>query len=482
MNMRLRSQHDEVAERAVLGSAMLEPECWITASERLRAPDFYDPKHALIFTALETLGKAGVAIDMLLVRSQLHTSGMLEQAGGDSYLMDLTEHIATVENTERLSKRIQQLAIVRRAQQAALRLADEASQPIEDLGEFIERCSTALTNVCHQRGNDLEVQSLADALHEAYTELAARERSGQVLLGHSTGLTDLDHAIGGLAPGDLIILAARPGAGKTALANTIKLGVARSTGKPVLSLELEMTRAQLSHRVLSTESGVDLRRIRAAALSKHDLDDIARTADDLSKLPVHFIERRATKISELRKAARRLAATAGPLSLIVVDYLQIAKAERREERREREVSDISSQLKSLAGEMQCPVLALSQLNRGVESRADKRPMLSDLRESGSIEQDADTVLFLYRDEMYNPNTPEKGIVEVLISKQRSGPIGFVKLRWLTDLTRFESLLPGEQAPAQQTLYEQHGSNGHRGTAGSRSNGSNGHHATRRDDE
>lgn len=436
-----RPQHDAHAERAVLGAAMVDAECALTVREMLRAADFYEPKHATIFNAIETLAKSGLAVDTLLVRSQLHTAGMLEQVGGEEYLMELAEHIATADSTVRLSKRVQQLAMVRRVEIAARRLAEEARQPIEDLDDYLDRASSVISSVCRHRGADLEVISLADALHEAFTDLAQRERSGEALLGVATGFADLDHAIGGLTPGDLIILAARPAIGKTALATAIKLGVARSTGRPVLSLELEMTRQQLAHRVMSIESGVELRRIRAATLSKQDLSDIARSADNASKLPVHFIEKRGVKISELRKAARLHAATNGPLALITVDYLQIAKAERREEQRDREVSEITGALKSLAGEMSCPVLALSQLNRKVESRTDKRPMLGDLRESGAIEQDADTVLFLYRDEVYNPDTPDAGIAEVIIGKQRSGPIGTVRLRWSKELTRFQSLFP-----------------------------------------
>lgn len=438
---------------------MLSAECSLTARELLRSVDFYDAKHALIFRAIEALAKAGDAIDMLVVRSQLHTSGLLEQAGGEEYLVTLTDHIATLESTTRLSKRVQQLAIVRRVQQTALRIADEGSQPLEDLDDYIDRATSALASVCHQRGTDLDVRPLSDAIDQTYARIGERRQSGDTLPGHSTGIVELDYGIGGLTPGDLIVLAARPAMGKTSLANTIKLGVARSTGRPVLCLELEMTGEQLSHRVLSTESGIELRRIRAAALDKYDLGELARTANDLSKLRVYFVERRHTKISDLRKAARALAATVGPLALITVDYLQIAKPERREESREREVSDITSQLKSLAGEMRCPVLALSQLNRSVESRTDKRPMLSDLRESGAIEQDADTVLFLYRDEVYHPKTQEPGIAEVLISKQRSGATGMFRLRWVSELTRFESLTPRE-APRSQEEFEY----------GSRSNG------------
>jgi replicative DNA helicase len=303
------------------------------------------------------------------------------------------------------------------------------------------------------------VMYLADALSESYSALGQRQANGQTLLGYSTGIDELDHMLGGFSPGDLIVLAGRPGTGKTALANALKLGVAQSAKRSVLSLELEMSVEQLSHRVLASESGVPLRRIRAATLDHRELGELARTADRLSQLPIGIIVRRDTRISELRAQARRITRQQGPLGLIVVDYLQIATAERHETHREREIAQITASLKSLAGELHVPVLALSQLNRSVESRtgADRRPRLSDLRESGAIEQDADTVLFIHREELVNPNTDEKGIAEIIVGKQRSGPTGFVKLRWVRELTRFESLYPSERQG--ELGFDEHASNG-----------------------
>ena len=458
--MKLTARHDLEAERAVLGAVLLDAaECWPIASQELRGSDFYDPRHIAIWRACEALGSA--AFDTMLVRSQLHNTGKLENAGGDEYLLALQETIPTATSTAALSKRIRELALVREVQRLGWSLAGEAAEPIDDVADFLDRAAASMSAVAERRSSKLAVTMLADALSDGFSALAQRQQRGQTLLGYSTQIEELDHTIGGLTPGDLIVLAGRPGTGKTAFANAIKLGIARSTGKPVLSLELEMSLEQLTHRVFATESGVDLRRIRAATLDQQDLRNLARAAEDASRLPIAIVVRRDTRISELKVTARKLVRERGELGLVVVDYLQIAKPEHRETHREREIAQITASLKSLAGEFNCPVLALSQLNRSVESRqgAERRPRLSDLRESGAIEQDADTVLFIHREELYNRKTIEKGIAEIIVGKQRSGPTGFFKLRWVSELTRFESLTPRE-APRSQEEFEY----------GSRSNG------------
>ena len=460
--MNLHFPHDLEAERAVLGAVLLDPaECWQVASEELRASDFYATRHAEIWRAMAALMKAGGAIDLVLLRSQLLMAGTLEQAGGDEYLVGLTDTIPTTTHTAQTAKRVHELALVREVMRAALRIAEEGGEPIGDVDDYLDRASHVLAGVCETRSSRLAVTSLEEALHASYSDLAQRQQSGQALLGHATGLHLLDRSLGGLVPGDLIVIAGRPGMGKSALANRIKLGVARSTGRAVLSLELEMTGQQLAHRMLAAEGGIDLRRIRSAKLSAHELGNLAATADQLARLPIYFIERRDTRVSELRREARRAVRQHGPLGMVVLDYLQIAPPESRAAHREREVAEVSAALKSLAGELNCPVLALSQLNRGVESRtgADRKPRLSDLRESGAIEQDADTVLFIHREEVYNRDTDLKGIAEVIIAKQRSGPIGTLRFAWRSEFTAFENL-EHEDGPTQESLdYEQPRSNG-----------------------
>lgn len=467
MSVQLHFPHDDHAERALLGALLLDAtECWPIASELLHASDFYAPRNVAIWRAMAALSRAGSAIDLLLVRGQLLTSGELEQAGGDEYLASLTDVIPTTAHTADMAKRVHDLASVREVMRQALKVAAEGSEPMDDVADYLDRAGSVLAQITERRSSDMRVTSLSDALDASYAALAVRQERGQSLLGHACGMPVLDHALGGFVPGDLIVIAGRPGMGKTALANTIKLGIAQSTKRPVLSLELEMTGEQLTHRLLASEGGVNLRRIRSAQLSADELRHLAITADELARLPVYFIERRDTRISELRREAKRLAREKGQLALVLVDYLQIARSEARAQQREREVAEISGALKSLAGELRCPVVALSQLNRGIESRAgqDRRPRLSDLRESGAIEQDADTVIFIHREEVYDQNTDKKGIAEIVIAKQRSGPLGTVCMAWQAAFTRFEPLAEYEHEPQQESFgYDdevpRHGSNG-----------------------
>ena len=243
--MNLHFPHDLEAERAVLGAVLLDPaECWQVASEELRASDFYATRHAEIWRAMAALMKAGGAIDLVLLRSQLLMAGTLEQAGGDEYLVGLTDTIPTTTHTAQTAKRVHELALVREVMRAALRIAEEGGEPIGDVDDYLDRASHVLAGVCETRSSRLAVTSLEEALHASYSDLAQRQQSGQALLGHATGLHLLDRSLGGLVPGDLIVIAGRPGMGKSALANRIKLGVARSTGRAVLSLELEMTGQQ----------------------------------------------------------------------------------------------------------------------------------------------------------------------------------------------------------------------------------------------
>jgi replicative DNA helicase len=463
--MKLTARHDLESEQAVIGAVLLDAaECWPAASTVLHASDFHDNRNTEIWNALCKLSRAGSAIDLLVLRSELLAQDRLALVG-DEYLTGLLETIPTLENTLVMAKRVRALSLLRQIQRVAWRLAGEASEPIADMDDFFERAATAIAQIVEQRNTGLCVVALADALVESYSAIAKRQTTGQTLLGYGSGFAELDAAIGGLVPGDLILVAARPGMGKTAFANEIKLAIARNTNKPVLSLELEMTKEQLAHRVLSVQSGIELRRIRAASLGIEELGDIANAADELGRLPISFIVQRDIRISELATEARRIARQQGQLGLLVVDYLQIARAERYDNNREREISQIGRSLKSLAGELHCPVLALSALNRSLESRSgsERRPRLSDLRESGALEQDADTVLFIYRDELYNPQTQDKGIAEIIVGKQRSGPTGTIKLRWVGELACFESLHARRYEPQQQPL--EYASNGHGGSYG-----------------
>lgn len=446
--------HDLPAERALLGCCLVDPDCWRAAADAVDSGDFYAPRNAEIWRAMRALTRSGGAIDTVLLRGQLESTGKLDLAGGDEYLLQIGDVVPTVQHAEQLALRIRDLGLIRGVQRACLRLAAEGGEPIDDIPDYLDRASTALGRVCDRRVSGMRSTKLVDALHAEYGILTERSKRGASLLGHSCGLKQLDDFICGFVPGDLIVLGARPGHGKTALAAVLKLGIARSTGLHVLSLELEMLQQQLIHRLWSSETGIELRRIRSANVLHNEMTAIARISNDLAKLQVSFVAQRGTRLSDFAREARRISRESR-LGLIVVDYLQLARTTVRSASREQEISEISRELKSMAGEFDVPVVALSQLNREVEKRgANKRPQLSDLRESGAIEQDADTVLFLHREELYNPNTPDRGFAELIVAKQRSGALGTVRLRWLREYTRFEDADEPMQDPQRGLGYEE----------------------------
>jgi replicative DNA helicase len=431
--------HNLVAERAVLGGILLENDAYDPVQAAVGERDFYKDAHSLIWQAMVELRRDGEPIDTVTLRNALQAAGKLERVGGDEYLLALTDTIPTIANIEAHARIVRSCAVQRALIHACHEIAAEGYAGVEDVAGFCDRAQRVIAAAAARRGHQLTARRLGAAMEAEYRALAERQARGETVQGYRTGFHDLDDALGGLVPKDLIILAARPAMGKTALANEMRIAVARINNKPVVSLELEMSEQQLTQRTMSTEAGVPLRRIRAAAVTHDELRALAVSCNEVDKLPIWFVEQRGAKLSEFKRAAAAVQREHGGLGLITVDYLQIAGAERERDVREQEVSQLSRDLKSMAGEFGCPVLALSQLNRGLESRQDKRPMLGDLRESGAIEQDADTVLFLYRDEVYNPNSNDKGIAEVIIAKQRSGPIGCVRLAWTKEMTRFANI-------------------------------------------
>jgi replicative DNA helicase len=439
--------YDDHAERALLGCILLaSSDCWDVAADHLRASDFYASRNAAVWRAMAALAQTGSAIDTTLVRGQLSQSGQLEKAGGDEYLLSLTDTLPTVSAAEDYAKRIQKLSTVREVMRAALRLAVEGSKPIEDIDDYFDRASTALGRICERGTDTLVAESMRTILDRSIVELERRQKMGGGLLGHATGITSLDNVIGGFCPGDLIIVGARPAMGKTAFANKLKLGLAVSTRRPVVAFELEMTKEQFGHRTLSSESNVPLSRIRFAKFDSYELETIKHTGTKLAPVPVFICEKRAMRVSEMNAVLRKIQREHGSVAAVTVDYLQLAHGDNHTQQREQEVAEVSRALKTMAGEFRCPVIALSQLNRGLENRPadERRPRMSDLRESGAIEQDADIIFGLYRDEVYNRNTDHPGIAEVIILKQRSGALGTVRLRWAKEFARFDDMNQGEQ--------------------------------------
>lgn len=434
------------AEQCVLGAILIENDAINKALEVVREEDFYSEKHRAVFRAMVDLNGRGAPVDLITLTEQLTRDGMLERAGGASYLAQLTDVIPTAANVRSHGRIIRQSAITRGLIQVGTEIAERgyvATEKVEELIDFAERSVFAISER-QVRPSFVPVKEVLKDTFEVIESLYDRQ---EMVTGVPTGFSELDRMTAGLQPSDLIIVAGRPSMGKTALAMTVAqhAGIEKSAGA-VAVFSLEMSKEQLVTRMLCSEARVDASKLRTGHFSKSDWPKLTTAAGRLAEASIFIDDTPAMTVLDMRTKARRLMAEHG-LGLIVVDYLQLMRG-RNSDSREQEISDISRSLKALAKELNVPVIALSQLSRAVESRTDKRPMLSDLRESGAIEQDADVVMFVYREEFYKRCEchPEgvcecgrRGRAELIIGKQRNGPIGTVKLAFLNSFVRFESL-------------------------------------------
>jgi replicative DNA helicase len=431
--------NDLSAERAVLGGILLENDALNVVLEiPLGADDFYSDANARIFECMAQLFAAGQPVDTVTLRERLATGNRLHAIGGDEYLFSLTNTIPTVSNIEAHAKIVREKAIIRRLivachETAALGYGDYGS-----MEEFLDQAERSIFNVAKHRLRS-PYEHITDVVVRSFEAITRAAELKQHITGLPTGFERLDKMTAGMHPGDLIIIAGRPAMGKTAFALNVALNACRMRKSPAVFFSLEMPKEQLANRLLCSEARVDAGKLRTGFLARDDWPKLTAAAGTLSDLPIWLDDTPGLTLMEVRAKTRRLKAEHG-LSLIVIDYLQLMRAGVKTDSREQEISEISRSLKGMAKELELPVIALSQLNRGVESRGnkDKRPQLSDLRESGAIEQDADTIMFIYRDEVYNPESTEKGIAEIIIGKQRNGPIGTVKLTFLGKHTRFEN--------------------------------------------
>lgn len=445
---RLPPQNVE-AEQSLLGSILIDPEAMVRVSTLVRPEDFYRETHGIIYGAALELHERRQPADFVTLRDALEQRGQLELVGGTAYLTTLVNSVPTSAHAEHYGRIVQRTATLRRLIEAATEITGLAFEPTDDVEEVIDRAEQILFRVAERRhARDLAPISQVVARYYERIQVLA-EREGQSL-GIPTGFEQLDKLLGGLQPSDLIILAARPSMGKTALALTMATSAAKRFGIRVALFSLEMSAEQLVQRLIAAETGIDSQRLRIGQVQEHEWQLIVQAASALSETNVFIDDSPTLTVMEMRSKARRLHSQYG-LDLVVVDYLQLMQGDRRSENRVQEISNISRGLKALARELNVPVLALSQLSRAVESRQDKRPQLSDLRESGSIEQDADVVLFIYRDAMYyktedewvsvykdRPYTP--GVAEVWVSKQRNGPAGKkVDLFFVENLAVFREL-------------------------------------------
>jgi replicative DNA helicase len=432
--------HNLDAEEALLGAMLLSRDAVAAASEVLASADvFYRPAHAHIFDAVTVLTARGAAVDPITVADELRRRDLLEAAGGQATLIDLQASAPGTANAAHYARIVRDHAMLRRLIGAAGAIAERAYGLPDDVRKAVDEAESLVFDIARHEGEG-STAPIKDLLDASLTRLEELYERGTEITGTPTGFIDLDSITSGLQSGALVVVGARPAMGKTSFALGMATNAAMQADMPVLVFSLEMSKVELSQRLLCSEARVDSSRVRNGNLTEKDWTAIANAIGRLAEAPIWIDDNPNVTVMEMRSKARRLRSELGrPLGMIVVDYIQLMTGRSAAESRQVEVSEISRGLKLLARELDCPVVACAQLNRGLEQRADKRPMLSDLRESGALEQDADVVMFIYRDEMYNPETTNQGEAEILIAKHRSGPTGVVRLAFLGHYTKFANM-------------------------------------------
>ncbi|HWH74629.1 MAG TPA: replicative DNA helicase [Methylibium sp.] len=439
--------HSIEAEQSVLGGLLIDNGAWDRAGDLLGEGDFYRYEHRLIYEAIGRLINATKPADVITVYEQLQSLGKAEEVGGIAYLNALAQSVPSAANLRRYAEIVRERAVLRKLVAASDEIATNAFNPQgRSVSQILDEAETKIMHIGEEGSRTREgfqpMDRLVVQLIDRVTELA--NNGAEEVTGVRTGFFDLDRMTAGLQPGDLVVLAARPSMGKTAFALNIAEHVAVNEGLPAVVFSMEMGASQLALRMVGSLGRIDQSGLRTGRLRDDEWGRLTEAVDKLGQASIFIDESAALTPGELRARARRQARQCGKLGLIVVDYLQLMSgSSSNEENRATVLGEISRGLKSLAKELKCPVIALSQLNRSVETRTDKRPMMSDLRESGAIEQDADVIMFIYRDDYYNKETSkEPGVAEIIIAKQRNGPVGTVKLTFLKPLTKFDNLAPG----------------------------------------
>jgi replicative DNA helicase len=436
--------HSLEAEQSVLGGLLLENGASDRVADIVGADDFYSESHRVLYKTIMDLIADNKPADVVTLGEALGSLKKLEYIGGMAYLGALVENVPTAANIRRYAEIVRERAILRRLAAAGGEIADSAYNPLgRSVREILDHAETKVFEIAEHgaRGQQgfQEIRPLLTQVVERIEFLYSRDNPSDVT-GVATGFTDLDRYTSGFQEGDLVVIAGRPSMGKTALALNIAEHVALALKMPVAVFSMEMGATQLAMRLMGSVGRIDQQNVRTGRLTNDDWERLSGALGRLNDAPLHIDETPALNALELRARARRLSRQyGGKLGAIVVDYLQLMQAVGDGENRATEISEISRSLKALAKELKVPVMALSQLNRSLEQRPNKRPVMSDLRESGAIEQDADVILFIYRDEVYNPDTPDKGVAEIIIGKQRNGPIGTVSLTWIGQYTRFENM-------------------------------------------
>ncbi len=434
--------HNLEAEESLLGAMLLSRDAITAAVEaNVDAQDFYKPAHAHVFEAVLSLYGQGEPVDPVTVAEELRRADLLEQLGGRQALLQLQAATPASANATHYAKIVNELALLRRLIGVAGDIAEMGYDDSQEVVDTLDRAESLVFEVAERRVSESMVK-VSDALQDTLDQLEALYDSTGDITGVPTGYNELDHLLLGLQPSNLVVVAARPGAGKTSLALGAAANVAMEARKPVLFFSMEMGTLELTKRLLAGEARVDARRLQTGNIPEGDWTRLSHAVGRLAEAPLFIDDNPHCTVMEMRAKARRTKARHGSLGLVVVDYLQLmTPLTRRAENRQVEVAEISRGLKILARELDCPVMALSQLNRQLEYRADKRPMLADLRESGSLEQDSDVVVFIYRDEIYNPDSDQRGTAEIIVAKHRNGPTGTTRLAFVDRLTKFANMAP-----------------------------------------
>ena len=428
---------DIEAEQAVVGSMLTDQDAVVAAIETLKPEDFYREDNKIIYEAILNIYNRAEPIDIITLKSELSSMGKLDAVGGLEYIAQLPDKVPTTSNVDRYIKIVQDKAMLRNLIKTANEIISLGYDQTEDVEDVMDHAEKKIFDVM-QRKNQKGYTSIKDILIESFTKLEELYNQKQHVTGVPTGFIELDKKTAGLHGSELILIAARPAMGKSAFALNIGTYAATRANIPVAIFSLEMSKDQIGNRILCSEALVDSNNVRTGELNDEELSKLAETSGELSQAQIFVDDTPGISVMEIRAKCRKLKLEKN-IGLVIIDYLQLIQGSGKSSSREQEIAEISRSLKILAKEIDVPVIALSQLSRAVESRPDHRPMLSDLRESGSIEQDADIVMFLYRDDYYNEESEKKNIAEVIIAKQRSGSTGTVELAWLGNYTKFANL-------------------------------------------
>lgn len=421
------------AEQSVLGSMIAQKSCIAEAVEALRTEDFYKEAHKEIFNAISSLYQKDIAVDLVTLAENLKSKEKLDAAGGITYISQVYGAVISTANAEYYIRIVKEKSNLRKLIKASSEIMEECYNKQDDVSKIMESAEKKIFDLASNR-NTSDFEPMSDVLERGFNEIERLFNNKGAVTGIPTPFPELDDKTSGFQKGDMVLVAARPSMGKTTFALNLAEYAALRAGKSVAIFSLEMSKEQLAYKLLCSVASVDMLKLRTGNLEDKDWESIARASGPLSAAKIYIDDTPGISVMEMKSKCRKLKIENG-IDMIIVDYLQLMSG-RNPENRQQEVSEISRSIKGLAKEMQCPIIALSQLSRAPEARADHRPMLSDLRESGSIEQDADIVMFLYRDEYYNKDTEDKNIAECIISKQRNGPTGTVKMAWLGQYSRF----------------------------------------------